>query len=67
MHDLAHLQMLRAVVLDELVGLVVPDILVEPQVRLIDGRIGRPRVVLEHGGREQLMVPGQPDQIVVAR
>ena len=44
--------MLGAVVLDELIGLVLPDVLIEPQVRLIDVWVRWPRVVLEHGGRE---------------
>jgi hypothetical protein len=61
----AHLQMLRTVVLNELVALVVPDIVVEAHVRLVDRRIGRPRVVLEDGRRKQLVVPGQPDQLVI--
>ena len=65
MHHPAHLQMLGAIVLDELAALVVLDVLVETQVRLIDRGIGRPRVVLEHRGREQLVVPGEPDEIVV--
>ena len=65
-HDLAHLQVIRPVVLDELVALVVADILVEAEIGLVDRRVGRPRIVLEHRRREQLVMPGQPDQVVVA-
>jgi len=59
--------MLRAVVLDELVALVIPDVVVESQVRLIDGGIRGASVVLEDRGRKQLVMPGQPNQIVVPR
>jgi hypothetical protein len=38
--------MLRTIVLDELLTLVVTDILVEAEVRLIDVGIGRARVVI---------------------
>ena len=63
MHDLAHLEMLGAVVLDELIGLVLPDVLVQAQIRLIDVRVGRPGIVLEDGGREQLVVSSEPDDV----
>ena len=66
MHHLAHLQMLGTVVLDELIGLVVSDVLVQPQVRLIDGRIGRTGIVAEDGRRKQFVMAGHPDHIVVA-
>jgi hypothetical protein len=61
----AHLQMLGAVVLDELIALVVLDVIVEAEIRLVDRRIGRPRVVFEDGRRKQLVMPGQPDQLVI--
>ena len=35
-HHPAHFQMLGAVVLDELIGLVILDVLVEAQIRLVD-------------------------------
>jgi len=66
MDHLAHLQMLRAIMLDELVGRETSDILVQPQVRFVDLRIRWSGVSFEHFGRKQLMVPGEPDQIVVA-
>jgi hypothetical protein len=65
MHDLAHVEMLGAIVLDELVGLVISDILVKAEIRLVDRRIGGPRVVPEYGGREQLVMPGHPSHIVM--
>src|SRR5215468_616336 len=67
MHDLAHLQVIRAVMLDELVALVIAHVFVKAKVRLIDRRIGWARVVLEDSRREELVVAGQPDQVVVAR
>ena len=65
MDHLAHLQVHRTVVLDELVGLVVLDVLVQSQVRFVDVWIGRPGIVFEHGIREQLVVSGHPYHVVV--
>ena len=65
-HHPAHLEMLRSVVLDELVALVVPDVVVKAQIGLIDGGIGRPRVVPENCRRKQFVMAGQPDHVVVA-
>jgi len=65
MHDLAHVQMLGAIVLDKLVGLVILDIFVEAEIRLVDRRIGGPGVVPEYGGREQLVMPGHPSYVVM--
>ena len=48
MDDLAHLEMLRAIMLDELGGREIPDILVQPQVRVIDLRVRWPGVSFEH-------------------
>jgi hypothetical protein len=45
-HDAPHVQMLRTVVLDELVALVVPDVFVETQIRLVDRRIRRPHSLI---------------------
>src|SRR6516164_4851638 len=59
--DLAHLQMARTVILNELVAQVIAYVFVKAEVRLIDCRIGWSRVVLEDSGREQLVMPGQPD------
>ena len=53
--------------LDELITLVVPDVIVETKIRLIDCWIGRPRVIFEDGRRKQLVMTGQPHEIVVAR
>ena len=64
-HDPPHVQMLGAIVLDELVALVIPDIFVEAEIRFVDRRIGGPGVVLKDGGREQLVMPGQPGDIVM--
>src|SRR5262245_29425832 len=66
MHDLAHIQVIRAVVLDELVALVIPNVFVKAEIGLIDRRIGWARVVLEDSRREELVVAGQPDQVVMA-
>ncbi len=65
MHNLAHVQMLGAIVLNELVGLVIPHILVEAEIGFVDRRIGGPGVVLEYGGREQLVMPGHPSHVVM--
>ena len=65
MHHLAHFQVFGAVVLDELLPLVVAHELVQVEVLLHDGRVGRARVVQEHGAGEQLVVAGQPHQVVV--
>src|SRR5438309_11471179 len=59
--------MLGAIVLDELVGLVIPDVLVEAEIGFVDRRIGGPRVIPEDGGREQLVMPGHPRHIVMTR
>jgi hypothetical protein len=48
MDDLAHLQMLGTIILNELVGRKTPDILVQLQVRCIDVRVRRPGVSFEH-------------------
>ena len=66
MDDLAHLQMLRAVMLDELVGRVTPDILVQLQVRSSTCGYGGLGSLLKHFDREQFMMSGEPDQVVVA-
>ena len=65
-YHLTHFKVFRTVVLDELISLVLPDVLVEPQVRLIDARVRWPRIVLEDRGRKQLMVSSEPDDIIVA-
>ena len=65
--DLAHLQMVRTVVFDELVTSIIAHVFEKTEVRLIDRRIGWSRVVLEDGGGEQLVMPADPDQIVVTR
>jgi hypothetical protein len=49
------------------ITLVIPDIVVKPQIRLVYGRVREPRVILEDRRREQLVMPRQPDQIVVPR
>ena len=48
-HDPPHVQMHGAIVLDELIALVMPDIFVKAEIGLVDRRIGGPRVVLEDG------------------
>ena len=48
MDDLTHLQMLRAIVLDELVRRETPDILVQSQVGCIDLRVRRPGIPFKH-------------------
>ena len=48
MDDLAHLPMLRAMVLDELVGRETPDVLVRLQVQYIDLRVRGPEMLFEH-------------------
>ena len=65
-HHLAHVEVGGTVVLDELAGLVFAHELVKAQVGVVDGGIGRTRVVLEHRRREQFVVAGEPDQVVVA-
>ena len=65
MDHLAHIQVDGAVVLDELAGLVLPHKLIQPQVGVVDGWVRRPGVVLEHRRREELVVAGQPYQVVV--
>ena len=65
MDDLAHLEMLGAIMLDELVRLVIPDVFVQLLVRFSNGRIGGAGVVPEDGVREQLMMPGHPHYIVM--
>jgi hypothetical protein len=42
--------MLGTIMLNELVGLVISDILIQSQVRLIDGRICRAGIIAEDGG-----------------
>ena len=65
MHDLAHFQVVWAVVLDELLSLVVANELVQLIVRLVDGGVRPARVVEPHGAGEELMVAGQPYQVIV--
>ena len=65
MHDFPHLQMFRAVVLDEALLIGSLHEVIQLVVRLIDRRIGRAGVIGEHGVGELLVVPGEPDQIVM--
>jgi hypothetical protein len=65
MHDPPHVEMLGAIVLDEHVALVIADVFVKTQVGLVDRRIGGQRIVLQDRGRKQLVMPGQPSEIIV--
>jgi len=64
-HDPPHVEVLRTIVLYELVALVVPDIFVEAEIRLVDRRISGSRIVLEDRRQEQLVMAGQPGHIVM--
>jgi len=43
-HHLAHFEVFGTVVLNELVGLILSDVFVEAEVRLIDGGVRRPGI-----------------------
>ena len=66
MDDLTHLKMFRPVVLDEHLTLVISSVIVKFGIRLKDRRIWRPGVVGHNLIRELLIIPGQPDQVVVS-
>ena len=52
--------------LDKLVSLVVLHKLIQSGIRLVDVGIGRPGIVLEHRRGEQLVMPREPDKVLMA-
>ena len=66
MDDFAHLEVVGAVVLDELFALVVADEFVEFVIGFVDGGVGAAGVVEPDGAGEEFVVAGEPDEVVMA-
>jgi hypothetical protein len=66
MDYLPHLQVVRAVFLDEHIALVIAGCPVNLFVCFNDRRVCGPRVIKESCAGEKLVVPGQPNEVGVA-